>query len=55
MHRNRKKKYLGGLLSLGFTVHIVNEGDGWLSRVKKRQFVEGWLPISSRFDKIGAN
>ncbi len=44
---NQKKKYLERLLSLGFTVHIVNEGDGWLSRVKKRQFVECWLPLTT--------
>lgn len=47
---NRKKKYIGRLLSLGFTVHIVNEGDAWLSRVKKRQFVECWLPLTTVSD-----
>ncbi|MCP4270226.1 MAG: hypothetical protein GY777_32405 [Candidatus Brocadiaceae bacterium] len=46
-----KRKYIIRLLRLGFTVRIVNEGDDWLSRVKKRQFVECWLPITTVSDR----
>ncbi len=46
---NLKKRYLERLLRSGFTVFIVNEGEGWLQRVKGRKFVEGWFPASCRF------
>lgn len=47
-----KGKYLGKLIRIGFPVHIVNEGDSWLSRVKKRQVAEGWMPMFQEYDKI---
>ncbi len=47
-----KEKYLGRLIRLGLPVHIINEGDGWLSSVKRRRVVEGWLPISAVSEKI---
>ena len=52
---NQKRKYLGGLLSLGFAIHIVNEGKVWLTSVKKRRVVESWTPMFVTTVEIGSS
>ena len=42
-----KEKYLGSLIKQGLSVYIVNEGEGWVTRVKKRRVAESWLPMSA--------
>ena len=42
-----QERYLNKLIRLGFSVHIVREGDGWFSGVKKRLIAEKWVPVSS--------
>jgi DNA mismatch repair ATPase MutS len=50
-----KERYLGRLIRLGLPIHIINEGEGWLTRVKKRRVVEGWMPMTAESDKWGVN
>ena len=40
---NLKEKYLGRVLGLGFSVHVVREEGGWLSGVKRRTLAEMWI------------
>ena len=42
-----KERYLRRLLRGGFSVHIIREGEGWPSGLKKRHVAEGWVPLPS--------
>ncbi len=50
-----KERYLCKFIRLGLPIHIINEGDGWLIRVKMRRVVEGIIPMTAESDKCGVN
>ncbi len=41
---NLQERYLRRLVKQGFSVHVVKEEEGWLSRLKKRSVAERWIP-----------